>query len=329
MVLVTGASGFLGGALVRQLVADGVAVRIIKRSHSDISHLDDIRDKIDISEGDVLDIPSLEIAMEGVDCIYHSAAVIGYDASYYDAMYKCNIEGTANVVNTALYKGVRRILHVSSIAAIGGKPEELITENTKWEKNQWTTHYGITKMLAEREIWRGIQEGLEGVIVNPGIIIGTSHNQNKATMRVFKQIASRKMPFYTNGTNGFIDVRDVVNCSIQLMNGPFQADRYILIAENRTFKSYFEAIARQLQVPAPRFALNKCIGFAAAAADRFASWLVPSRKRGISSENLKVSLETFRYSNDKIKQALNYQFTPLEDTIAIIAQQISTDNGRT
>ncbi|HQO31981.1 MAG TPA: SDR family NAD(P)-dependent oxidoreductase [Chitinophagales bacterium] len=329
MVLVTGASGFLGGALVRQLVADGVAVRIIKRSHSDISHLDDIRDKIDISEGDVLDIPSLEIAMEGVDCIYHSAAVIGYDASYYDAMYKCNIEGTANVVNTALYKGVRRILHVSSIAAIGGKPEELITENTKWEKNQWTTHYGITKMLAEREIWRGIQEGLEGVIVNPGIIIGTSHNQNKATMRVFKQIASRKMPFYTNGTNGFIDVRDVVNCSIQLMNGPFQADRYILIAENRTFKSYFETIARQLQVPAPRFALNKWIGFAAAAADRFASWLVPSRKRGISSENLKVSLETFRYSNDKIKQALNYQFTPLEDTIAIIAQQISTDNGRT
>ncbi len=329
MVLVTGASGFLGGALVRQLVADGVAVRIIKRSHSDISHLDDIRDKIDISEGDVLDIPSLEIAMEGVDCIYHSAAVIGYDASYYDAMYKCNIEGTANVVNTALYKGVRRILHVSSIAAIGGKPEELITENTKWEKNQWTTHYGITKMLAEREIWRGIQEGLEGVIVNPGIIIGTSHNHNKATMRVFKQIASRKMPFYTNGTNGFIDVRDVVNCSIQLMNGPFQADRYILIAENRTFKSYFETIARQLQVPAPRFALNKWIGFAAAAADRFASWLVPSRKRGISSENLKVSLETFRYSNDKIKQALNYQFTPLEDTIAIIAQQISTDNGRT
>ncbi|MFN8239020.1 MAG: NAD-dependent epimerase/dehydratase family protein, partial [Chitinophagales bacterium] len=163
MVLITGASGFLGGELVKQLVANGESVRILVRPTSNIAHFTPILDKIEIAQGDILDIPSFEAALEGIDKIYHSAAIIGYDNSYYDAMYKTNVEGTANVVNVALTKGIKKILHVSSIAAIGGKPEERITEETKWEKNQWTTHYGITKMLAEREIWRGIQEGQEAV----------------------------------------------------------------------------------------------------------------------------------------------------------------------
>ncbi|MDB5227062.1 MAG: family NAD(P)-dependent oxidoreductase, partial [Bacteroidota bacterium] len=217
MVFVTGASGFLGGELVNQLVTAGEQVRIIKRPSSNLSHLQKILDKIEIFEGDILDVPSLEIAFEGIEKIYHSAAVIGYDSSFYDAMYKTNIEGTANVVNIALQKNVKRIVHVSSIAAIGGKPGEMIDEETKWEKNKWTTQYGITKMLAEREIWRGIQEGLEAVIVNPGIIVGIGNDDHKATIRLFKRIASKKLPFYTNGTNGFIDVEDVARICIQLM----------------------------------------------------------------------------------------------------------------
>jgi dihydroflavonol-4-reductase len=321
MILVTGASGFLGSELVKQLVANNESVRIIVRPSSDISHLASIKDKIEIMEGDILDVPSLEIAMDGIEKIYHSAAVIGYDDSFYDSMYKCNIEGTANVVNIALSKGIKKLLHVSSIAAIGGKPNDLISEETKWEKNEWTTHYGITKMLAEREVWRAEQEGLEVVMVNPGIILGSSSNENKATMRVFKRIASGKMPFYSNGTNGFIDVRDVARICIQLMNSPVNSERFILINQNLSFKDYFERIAKRLNVQPPKRALNKTLGNVFLFADWMASTL-SRRKRSFTKEIFKVSMEHFEYSNEKIKRQLDYTFIPFDETIDTIAQQL-------
>ena len=321
MILVTGASGFLGSELVKQLVANNESVRIIVRPSSDISHLVSIKEKIEIMEGDILDVPSLEIAMDGIEKIYHSAAVIGYDDSFYDSMYKCNIEGTANVVNVALTKGIKKLLHVSSIAAIGGKPNDLISEETKWEKNEWTTHYGITKMLAEREVWRAKQEGLEVVMVNPGIILGSSSNENKATMRVFKRIASGKMPFYSNGTNGFIDVRDVARICIQLMNSPVHSERFILINQNLSFKDYFERIAKRLNVQPPKRALNKTLGNVFLFADWMASTL-SRRKRSFTKEIFKVSMEHFEYSNEKIKRQLDYTFIPFDETIDTIAQQL-------
>jgi len=321
MILVTGASGFLGSELVKQLIANGESVRIIVRPSSDISDLASIKDKIEIMEGDILDVPSLEIAMDGIEKIYHSAAVIGYDDSFYDSMYKCNIEGTANVVNVALTKGIKKLLHVSSIAAIGGKPNDLISEDTKWEKNEWTTHYGITKMLAEREVWRAEQEGLEVVMVNPGIILGSSSNENKATMRVFKRIASGKMPFYSNGTNGFIDVRDVAKICIQLMNSPVHSERFILINQNLSFKDYFERIAKRLNVQPPKRALNKTLGNVFLFADWMASTL-SRRKRSFTKEIFKVSMEHFEYSNEKIKRQLDYTFIPFDETIDNIAQQL-------
>ena len=321
MILVTGASGFLGSELVKQLIANGESVRIIVRPSSDISDLASIKDKIENMEGDILDVPSLEIAMDGIEKIYHSAAVIGYDDSFYDSMYKCNIEGTANVVNVALTKGIKKLLHVSSIAAIGGKPNDLISEDTKWEKNEWTTHYGITKMLAEREVWRAEQEGLEVVVVNPGIILGSSSNENKATMRVFKRIACGKMPFYSNGTNGFIDVRDVAKICIQLMNSPIHSERFILINQNLSFKDYFERIAKRLNVQPPKRALNKTLGNVFLFADWMASTL-SRRKRSFTKEIFKVSMEHFEYSNEKIKRQLDYTFIPFDETIDNIAQQL-------
>lgn len=322
MVLVTGASGFLGGELVKQLLANGESVRIIVRKSSNLTHLQDVIHQLDVVEADILDVPSLEIAFEGIEKIYHSAAIIGYDESYYDAMYKTNIEGTANVVNVALTKNVKKILHVSSIAAIGGKPNELITEETKWEKNQWTTHYGITKMLAEREIWRGISEGLDAVIVNPGIIIGVGNDEHKSLIQLFKRIATQKMPFYTNGSNGFIDVEDVAKVSILLMNSEMKSERYILINENISFKNYFKKIAKVLHVEAPKRALNKTNGNLFVMADWFLS-KVTGKKRGLTKENLKISLERFSYSNKKIKKVLDIDFLDFDETIRKIIQQLT------
>ena len=322
MVLVTGASGFLGGELVKQLVANGEQVRIIIREKSNINHLDAIKDKLEIFQADILDIPSLEIALEGVDEVYHSAAIISYANRNYDAMYKCNVEGTANLVNLSIEKNIKKLVHISSIAAIGGKPNECITEETKWEKNKWTTQYGITKMLAEREIWRGVAEGLNAVIVNPGIIIGAGRD-NKATMRVFNLIAQVKMPFYSIGTNGFIDVKDVAQCSIQLMKQTVSAQRFILIAGNYSFKYYFETIAKNFQVKPPKWKLNKYIGKIAVTADWFISFL-KRKEPSLTNENMKVSLENFEYSKEKIKQQLAYTFIPIEQSIQEIVSHIKT-----
>lgn len=321
MILVTGASGFLGSEIVKQLVAQGEHVRILIRKTSSIAQFSAIDKNIEFVEGDILDITSLESAFEGVEKIIHSAAVIGYDSTQYDAMYKTNIEGTANVVNVALSKSIKKIVHISSIAAIGGKPNELITEETKWEKNKWTTHYGITKMLAEREIWRGIQEGLEAVIVNPGIIVGVGNDEHKATMRLFKQIASGKLPFYTTGSNGFVDVADVAKITIQLMKSSITSERFIVVSENRSFKNYFEKVATQLNVTPPQNALNPILKNVFITTD----WLLSkfkNRKRAITKENIKVAMENFEYSNKKIRKALNYSFIPLDETIKQVATQI-------
>ena len=321
MVLVTGASGFLGSELVKQLVANGEQVRIIKRPNSNVSHLTP-SPFIEIVEGDILDVPSLEAAFEQVEKVYHLAAIIAFDSPTFDAMYKCNIEGTANVVNVALSKGVKKLLYVSSIAAIGGKPNELITETTKWEQTKWTSNYGITKMLAEREVWRGIQEGLEAVIVNPGIIIGLGNNPNKATNQLFDRIAHGKMPFYSNGINGFVSVTDVANICIQLMNSNTHSERFILVSDNCSYKQYFDYIATALNVAPPKRILNKYNGFVAVLFDKIIS-KITQRKRKLTTENLTISLASFEYSNAKIKQQLNYNFTSIENTVNSIALQIN------
>ncbi len=324
MILVTGASGFLGSEIVRQLVRSGEKIRILHRKNSNLSHLEDIQSHLEFFEGDILDIPSLETAFEGVHQIYHSAAIIGYDQSYYDAMYKANIEGTANVVNTALARKVNKLLHVSSIAALGGRPDEQITEDVKWENNRWTTHYGITKMLAEREVWRGMQEGLESIIINPGIIIGVGHDEHKATLRLFKRIATGKLPFYTNGSNGFVDVEDVAKIAIRLMNQKFKGKRYIVISSNVSFKDYFKSISKALKVKTPKWRLNSFTGKMFSLLD----WIfckVSNRKRSLTSETLKVSLEKFTYSNQKIMEALDYDFIPLDITIKKVADNIAAD----
>ncbi|QQR98807.1 MAG: NAD-dependent epimerase/dehydratase family protein [Sphingobacteriales bacterium] len=322
MVLVTGASGFVGGELVHQLVANGEQVRIIVRKNSNINYLKNIISKIDVVEADILDIMSLEEAFVGVEKIYHSAAIIAYNKKQYDAMYKTNIEGTSNVVNAALSCGVKKILYISSIAAFAAKPNTIVDEETKWEENEWNTAYGVTKQMAERQIFRGIEEGLEATIINPGIIIGVGHDEQKSIMQLFKRIAKGKMPFYVPGRNGMIDVKDVVNISILLMNGAYNKERFIAINENIYFKDYFQMIAKAVNKPAPKYKLPKIIATIGYTMDAILSFINPNRKRAYTKENAKVAMQDFFYNNQKLKQTLNYQFIPFENTIQEIVKKL-------
>ena len=323
MILVTGASGFLGAELVKQLIQNGEKVRMIRRANSDISHLKVFETQLEILEGDILDIPSLENAIIGIDKIYHSAAVISYDSSTHDLMYKTNVEGTANVVNVALKYGVKKILHVSSIAAIGAKPNKgIIDETVKWEKHQYNTYYGVTKMLAEREIFRGIEEGLPAVIINPGIIVGVGHDDHKATMRIFNQIAKGKLPFYMRGANAFVDVEDVAKAAIQLTDSTITRERFIAVSENWSFKKYFDTISDILHVQHPQYEITPFLGSILCKADWLRSKLF-SKKRSLTKENLVVVLENFSFSHDKMKKAIGFEFKPLTQTLEEIAKTLN------
>jgi nucleoside-diphosphate-sugar epimerase len=252
--------------------------------------------------------------------------MITYGKKNIQTMYKTNIEGTSNVVNVALSSGVKKMLYMSSIAAIGGKPNEIITENTKWEDNEWTTNYGITKQMAERQIFRGIEEGLQATIINPGMVVGVGNNENKSTVRLLKHIAEQKMPFYPAGATGFVDVEDVARLSILLMQGNYNGERFIAVSENRRFKQYFEAIAQALNVEPPKKQLNRFTSSVFYNMDALLSFFNQQRKRGYTKESAKVAMENFNYSNQKIKENINYQFVPLEQTLQKTVKEYKNGN---
>ena len=313
LILVTGGTGFVGSLLVKKLVAGGEKVRVIYRKDSDLSVLADVKDKIELVEADILDIPSLEIAFKGVAKIYHSAALISYDPDQRDMLFKVNVEGTANVVNIALIQHVKRIVYVSSIASIGGLPNTLIDEETKWEKSDFDTQYGISKKLGEHEIFRGIAEGLEAVVVNPGIILGPGFWEQKNAAKLYSAV-EKGFPFYTKGTNGYVDVSDVVEASIQLMNSDINGERFILVSENLPLKQVISTIAKLLNKKPPTIAINSFLAKLLPLADWFWSKF-SHKKRSLTAENLKVSLQNFQYNNQKIQKAIGFKFMPVEESI--------------
>src|SRR6185295_8650851 len=174
LILVTGGTGFLGMQLLRELVKRGEKVRAIKRSGSTSFLEEEFTRQIEWVEGDVLHIPALEEAMSDCEKVYHCAAVVSFLPKDHERIMKVNVEGTANVVNVALEKKIKKLVHVSSVAAIGSsRNDEVVNESTEWESGN--SNYALSKFLGEREVWRGIAEGLNAVIVNPSLIIGAGN----------------------------------------------------------------------------------------------------------------------------------------------------------
>lgn len=261
MVLVTGGTGFLGSYLIRYLVKDGFRVRALRRSESDLSLLAEVKDKVDWVEGDVLDIPSLEEAFDGVDKVYHAASVISHVPSERKLMMKVNVDGAANVVNMSLEKGVKKLLYVSSTSALHkAETGEFVDENAEPEKNGLTSSYGISKFLGEREVWRGIAEGLNALIVNPSMLMGAG-KWSESSVQIFEAVAKGQL-FYPTGSNGYVDVRDAAKLTIQLMESDISGERFIISAENRNYRDIIMEIADMLHVKRPPLPLVK--------------WLIPA-----------------------------------------------------
>lgn len=319
-ILVTGGTGFLGSYLLRYLVEQGADIRAIRRPTSSMNLVKSIENQIEWVEGDVLDIMSLEAAMQGIESIYHCAAMVSFNPKEAKMMKKVNVNGTENVINLALQNGIKRLLHVSSIAAIGrSKETPQVNEKVMFVRNPMNTQYAISKFQSEQEAWRGAAEGLEVVIVNPSVIIGSGF-WNNGTGGFFHQIQNN-LKFFPTGITGFVDVRDVAKAMILLMNSGISSERYLLNSENLPYKTFLNWIAEDLNKAKPSVEVTR---FIQELAWRFA-WLkskLTGKKPFLTRETARNSSHKFHYENDKFLTAFpDFQFKSMQETTRETALQ--------
>ncbi|MCD4747372.1 MAG: NAD-dependent epimerase/dehydratase family protein [Bacteroidales bacterium] len=324
MILVTGGTGLLGSQLLLDLVKSGKKVRALKRNKSktDIVHKvfsyyfdkpEAMFEKIEWVEGDILDIFSLKDAINGIKEIYHCAAIVSFNPDDKESMIKTNIEGTANIVNVALGENIRKLCYVSSIAALGRADNDgIINEDTIWRTSGKNSAYAISKYGAEREVWRGIEEGLDAVIISPSIIIGLSDN-NKGSEELLSTVWNG-LKFYTKGVNGFVDVRDVTKLMLLLMQSNIKNERFVVSSENLSYKQLFNMIAENLGKNPPSIKAGYLLSEIAWRVERLKSF-ISNTKPLITKETARTANQKYYYSNEKIINALNFEFMPISKSI--------------
>ena len=328
MVLVTGGTGLVGSHLLLHLIENGESVRAMYRNLESIQKTknlfsyyekESLFEKIQWLKADILDIPSLEIAFENAKYVYHCAAFISFDPKDEDAIRKTNIEGTANVVNFCIAKNVQKLCFTSSIAALGDmkENEKIITEETEWNPEKSHSDYAISKFGAEMEIWRGQQEGLNCVIVNPGVILGPRIWEEVSGI-LFKKIENG-FPYYCKGTTGFIAVTDVVQLMLQLMKSEIKNERFALIANTISFQELFNSMADALKVKRPSVYINPFVTGILWRIDWFFSTFFRT-KRILDKDTAIASYSQSWYSNDKIKNALKIDFLDIHQYIKEISR---------
>ena len=317
MVFVTGATGLVGSHLVQALVQQGKPVRALYRS---VIPSFPGADKAEWVQGDILDVITLDEALIGVEQVYHCAAIVSFNPKKAGELFKVNVEGTANVVNACITAGVQKLLFVSSVSAIGRMHQEsAIDENMQWSPKANNSEYGKSKYLAEMEVWRGIGEGLEAVIVNPTIILGAG-DWNAGSAQIFKSVYN-EFPWYTEGITGFVDVLDVVRAMQLLMESDISAQRYVLNAVNMPFKEVFAMISKCFN---KRPAHKKVTPFLAGLIWRLEA--IKYRLTGISplvtKETAASAQAKVSFKNGKLLQQFpNFKYTPIMQTINRICNE--------
>src|SRR4030095_9704902 len=298
-VLVTGGTGFLGSYIIKELVKKNYAVRAIRRHTSKLPFYipAEIFQEMDWVEGDILDVVSLGEAMENMDAVIHSAAVISFHKSDKRQMYQVNVDGTANVVNAALENNIARFVHVSSVAALGRtKTGGHVNEEKKWQENKINTHYAISKHRAEMEVWRAIGEGLNAVIINPSTVLGYG-DWNSSSCRIFQTVYN-EFPWYSTGVNGFVGIEDAARATVLLMESNISEQRFIANAENWSFQQLFNTIADEFGKKRPHRKVTSFLGGFAWRMEELKS-LFSDSKPLLTKESTRIAFSHTYFGNDK------------------------------
>lgn len=333
-VLVTGATGLVGSHLLAELSNKNYRIKAIRRASSDLSLVkriislycknpNETFDSIEWIEGDMLDLLFLESALEGVQTVYHCAAVVSFQPAMRRTMHHFNTKSTSNLVNLLLQKSGITLCHVSSIAALGREEHGLpVTENTLWKSSKNQSAYAVSKYASEREVWRGIAEGLEAVIVNPSVILGPG-DWKSGSSELFG-LVWRGLDFYTSGKTGYVDVRDVAKAMVQLVENKHFGRRFIISSENMGYREFFKMIAEAFNKRPPRFRIRAWmteIAWRLVALGRIFSSNMPS----VTRETSRSALKRKSYSSERLINTLDFQFIPVEQSIKHIAQLFKED----
>ncbi|MEZ4805406.1 MAG: SDR family oxidoreductase [Bacteroidia bacterium] len=323
MLVVTGGSGFLGTYVICELLSNGHSVRAIKRKNSDLSEFiliakykfpkthPEILNRVEWIEADVNDIINLDLAFKGASMVFHCAAKVKFNQGV-DELKKINVEGTANVVNACLENKVEKLIYVSSTAALGRiNNNSTIVEENYWVDDKNNTLYAESKHEAELEVWRGIEEGLKAVIVNPGIILGYG-DWSKGSCRLFYNVF-KGLKFYTKGVNGFVGVEDVSKGMLELANSRITNERFLFISENISYEDLFSRMASRFNIKGPSILVKEIYL-------PFISWILKlyslaNSSSNLSPETLRTSVKKFKYSNTKIKESIGYEFESIDTVL--------------
>ena len=320
MILVTGATGLVGSHLVLHLLEQGQQVKALFRNENgkqkvksvfDHHNKQDLYGKIHWCRADILDIPSLEDAFQDVNYVYHCAALISFDPKEEENLRKINIEGTQNIISFCIDFKIKKLCYVSSIAALGdlAPHERIVTEECEWNPEMQHSDYAISKYGAEMEVWRAQQEGLDVVVVNPGVILGPLF-WTEGSGEIYTKV-KKGLPFYTKGTTGFVCVNDVVTLLSLLMKSDIVGEKFILISENKTYQELVFAISETLQARKPKLYSDKLLTSFAWRIDWFFATFFG--KKRILTKDLASALHTKdTYSNERIIKQLGYKFIEVD-----------------
>lgn len=313
MIAVTGANGLLGSFIIRRLIETNQPFIALKRKGSDTSLVQDIIDKINWVDADVTEPVSLHEALSNATKVIHAAAVVSFNPRDKSRIFDVNVDGTRNVVNACLAHNVERLLHVSSVAALGRqKGQDFIDETNKWTESPINSTYGQSKYLGELEVFRGQEEGLKTVIVNPSLILAPA-DWNKSSAQLFKYVWSQR-PYYIQGSLNYVDVRDVAHVVVALLNSPVENERFILNAGSVAYDEFFKNIAQRFNKKPPYIKLSKKLLHVVARIERVRSWLLNSEPL-LTRETARLADAHFHYSNKKILKTLNFQFQSIDQTL--------------
>lgn len=328
MILVTGATGLVGGNLIWYLLQENDRVSAIRRFNSNLESLriifsfytpnpDAYLARIDWKTADLLDVKSISEVMTEATIVYHCAAIVSF-GNKADILYNTNVLGTENMIRCAIERGVKKFCFVSSIASCGkAENREMVDENTEWKYDQNRSIYSLSKYYSEQEIWKGIDKGLDAIIVNPGVILGVSGTYNSSS-QLFSMVRKGLM-FYTSGGSGYVDVQDVVKAMIQLTNSKISGQRFILVGENCSSKEVLSWMADGFGKHRPFIPVSKrlllCIGFLSEIFGKIFHFSPLINRESAQS----ITNREF-YSSRKIESELSFKFNPIEKCIKEVCE---------
>ena len=335
MIAITGGTGLLGAHLIFRLLDQGYEVKALRRKDNTnlvkkiigyyTTNPHEYFNRIHWYQGDVTDISSLEDFLEKDDLLFHCAGFVSFHKKDKPLLHKINVEGTANVVNAALHQNVKKLIHVSSTSALGrGDADGKTSETSQWKDSNQNSKYGISKMLGEREVWRGQMEGLSTAVVNPGIILGPGP-WDKGSSQLFSKLYNG-LNFYTEGVNGYVDVRDVAYVMEKLMFSGIEEERFLLVAENIDYKSLFEQIADILNVNPPHNKATPAMAEIVWRLDATRSFFSGNPPL-ITKETARTAMNNHYYDGSKITTFTDFSYRPIKESIADFGELFLKDQN--